>query len=385
MKRIVAVVISICLTICCGLINNSDTKADSYGLSNPRIANNNTTWDCIYFGNYFQSNKTTKEPIKWRVLSVDGNQGLLLSDKILDMYQFTLSEYANPIVWETSGIRKWLNNYFYNNAFSAGERNSIILSKLINEDFSSTYYAYDNNIHEDGGPDTEDYVFNLSFNEANNKAYGFVSNDPDDNCFYTETRYAERTTYAQNGGVVGYLRLPTPYNDWMLRNPGFNHNILSINEASPTFIYYSNNDTFGVRPAIRIDLSKGGWTSAGTFTATHDYIERHNKSTTNTTTKKTKKVTVAKTKIKSIKAKKKALKIVWSKAKGVSGYKLQYSLKKGMSPAKTITIKKASITSKTIKGLKKKKKYYVRIKAYKKVSGKTYYSSWSSKKSKKTK
>ncbi len=378
-----AVVVSICLMLGLSYVNVNTAKADSYGLSNPRIENNNTTWDCIYFGNYYQSNKTTKEPIKWRVLSVDGNKALLLSDKILDIYQYTLSEYANPIVWETSGIRKWLNNYFYNNAFSTSEKNSIILSKLINENFVWTLYS--ENINEYGGPDTEDYVFNLSFNEANNKAYGFVSNDPDDNCFYTETRYAERTAYANNGGVVGYLSLPRPYNDWMLRNPGFGHNILSINEAAPTFWAYSNDDTFGVRPAIRIDLSKGGWTSAGTFTATHDFIERHSKSTSNPTTKKTAKVSVAGTKIKSIKAKKKSLKITWKKVKGVSGYKLQYSLKKNLSKGKIIIIKKASTTSKTIKGLKKKKKYYVRIRAFRKVSGKTYYSVWSGKKSKKTK
>lgn len=45
---------------------------------------------------------------------------------------------------------------------------------------------------------------------------------------------------------------------------------------------------------------------------------------------------------------------------------------------KTKTISKNKTTSYTIKKLKKKKTYYVRIRTYKKVSGKTYYSEWSS-------
>ncbi|MFR8616242.1 MAG: fibronectin type III domain-containing protein [Anaerostipes hadrus] len=46
--------------------------------------------------------------------------------------------------------------------------------------------------------------------------------------------------------------------------------------------------------------------------------------------------------------------------------------------SKTKTISKNKTTSYTIKKLKKKKTYYVRIRTYKKASGKTYYSGWSS-------
>ena len=56
MKRIMAVVVSICLMLGLSYVNVNTAKADSYGLSNPRLENNNTTWDCIYFGNYYQSN-----------------------------------------------------------------------------------------------------------------------------------------------------------------------------------------------------------------------------------------------------------------------------------------------------------------------------------------
>lgn len=89
--------------------------------------------------------------------------------------------------------------------------------------------------------------------------------------------------------------------------------------------------------------------------------------------------------VKKIAAKKKSLKVTWIKVNGVNGYQLQYSLKKTFKKAKLISITKSSTLSKTIKKLKKKKKYYVRIRTYKNVAGKMYFSKWSKAKSKKTK
>jgi len=50
-----------------------------------------------------------------------------------------------------------------------------------------------------------------------------------------------------------------------------------------------------------------------------------------------------------------------------------------------VKVKKNKTTSSTVKKLKAKKKYYVRIRTYKKVNGKTYYSGWSKVKNVKTK
>lgn len=51
----------------------------------------------------------------------------------------------------------------------------------------------------------------------------------------------------------------------------------------------------------------------------------------------------------------------------------------------TVTVKGYKKTSKTIKKLKAKKKYYVHVRTYKKVGTVKYYSSWSKTKSVKTK
>ncbi len=93
-----------------------------------------------------------------------------------------------------------------------------------------------------------------------------------------------------------------------------------------------------------------------------------------------------KTKIKKVKAAKKALAVTWKKVSGVKGYQVQAATdKKFKKNKKTVTIKKQKTTKTTVKKLKAKKKYYVRVRTYKTVNGKKVYSSWSSAKSVKTK
>ena len=83
---------------------------------------------------------------------------------------------------------------------------------------------------------------------------------------------------------------------------------------------------------------------------------------------------------------KKAFKAKWSKNKTErSGVQVKYSTKKSMKNAKTVKAKGASVKAKTVKKLKKKTKYYVQVRSYKIVDGKTYYSNWSAKKTVKTK
>ena len=69
-----------------------------------------------------------------------------------------------------------------------------------------------------------------------------------------------------------------------------------------------------------------------------------------------------------------------------TGYQIQYSTDKNFKKDnKTSTISKNKTLSKAISKLKSKKKYYVRVRTYKTVKGKKYYSGWSSNKSIKTK
>lgn len=69
------------------------------------------------------------------------------------------------------------------------------------------------------------------------------------------------------------------------------------------------------------------------------------------------------------------LAVRWKKAVGASGYQIQYAASRSMRGSRTVS---ASALTRTLSGLKKGSTFYVRIRAYKKVSGKTYYGAWSS-------
>ncbi len=93
-----------------------------------------------------------------------------------------------------------------------------------------------------------------------------------------------------------------------------------------------------------------------------------------------KKITVGKvtiSKVRNIKGRK--IEIKYKKVSKAKGYQVRYSLKSNMGSSKTKTTAK---TKYTLTSLKKKKKYYIQVRAYRyKTSKKKVYGKWSSKKS----
>lgn len=84
------------------------------------------------------------------------------------------------------------------------------------------------------------------------------------------------------------------------------------------------------------------------------------------------------TSITQAKGQKKRINLTWKKqAKQVSGYQMQYSTDSGFKSAKSLRIAGAKKTKATVKKLKSGKTYYLRIRTYKTVKKKTYYSVWS--------
>ena len=102
-------------------------------------------------------------------------------------------------------------------------------------------------------------------------------------------------------------------------------------------------------------------------------------------------IQVKKAKIKKVKktSKKRQLKVKWKKIRGVSGYQIKCGLNRKMKKGKKVVYVKANRSYKVIKGLKSKKTYYIKIRAYKKyvsVKGKELwaYGKWSNIKKTKT-
>ncbi len=99
--------------------------------------------------------------------------------------------------------------------------------------------------------------------------------------------------------------------------------------------------------------------------------------------------TISPAKVSSLKltAKNDAIALSWKTVKGADGYQISYSTSKKFTKktTKTAYIKKQSTKKTTLKKLTDGKKYYVKIRAYKKVSGKNVYGSYSSVKNVKVK
>ncbi len=89
------------------------------------------------------------------------------------------------------------------------------------------------------------------------------------------------------------------------------------------------------------------------------------------------------TSIKSLKASSRSINVKWKKVTANnSGYIVQYSTSSKFKGGKTVTVKGSSKTSRKLTGLKSGKKYYVRVRTYRNVSGYKLTSKWSKAKSK---
>lgn len=93
------------------------------------------------------------------------------------------------------------------------------------------------------------------------------------------------------------------------------------------------------------------------------------------TGKTTFRINLQKTTLSSAKSSRKGqLQATWKKTAGNAGYQIQYASNAKFSGAKT---KNTKATRYTFQGLKSKRKYYVRVRTYKKVGSNYWYSKWS--------
>lgn len=101
-----------------------------------------------------------------------------------------------------------------------------------------------------------------------------------------------------------------------------------------------------------------------------------------TTAKKTNTTAAAKVKLTKQTAKvkangKKKIKVSWKKDKNASGYEITYSTNKSFKGKKTIVVKSNKTTSKVVKKLTSKKKYFVKVRSYKQVGKTKTYGAYS--------
>ena len=211
--------------------------------------------------------------IDWRVL--DPETGFVMSETIIDSQPYSNTVYYNSGVsdltydhfndseyenyasdYETSFIRKWLNEDFYNTAFTEAEKKEINTT-VLNNDSYNTLLGITGYEKLDSNP-TNDKIFLLSYNEVINSNYGFDS----DQYVWDIARRTQGSDYAKCQGLNVYISSDVIYNgnsSWLLRSPGDNslgcRTVFSNGFSESSSVVICTDQ--GIRPAMRLNLSSG--------------------------------------------------------------------------------------------------------------------------------
>ncbi|MDO4492395.1 MAG: DUF6273 domain-containing protein [Clostridia bacterium] len=210
-----------------------------------------TVGSVVTFGSYEQDNNTSNgaEPIEWIVLDVKGDKSLLIAKYGLDAKPYNTKD--TSVTWEKCTLRTWLNGEFLNKAFTAEEQKAILTTEVDNGK-SQGYSKWSTN----GGNDTKDKVFLLSYAEAN-KYFGveyWQKSGADKN---TKSR-VQPTAYAKEQGAWTNEDYKTAEGAaagcWWLRSPGLNQDCAARVYPYGSLLNYVNDDGGCVRPAFWMNL-----------------------------------------------------------------------------------------------------------------------------------
>lgn len=207
--------------------------------------------DIVLFGNYEQDGNLNNgtEPIQWDVVKVEGNKVLLLSHYVLD-YRCIDSRWFDTgygkFQWESSEIREWLNNDFYNTAFDAGEQQKIAETTLDN--LGSDYF-------EVKGSQTTDKVFLFNI---------------EDFFKYFECDYETNLGVAPGGRLGAFEQIMKEPTEYVISKGAQAYNPFDNDVARDKYLEYGYNVNRAVNTTswyLRESAGDGAWTVSmtGTF------------------------------------------------------------------------------------------------------------------------
>jgi len=178
----------------------------------------------------------------WRVLDVQNNQALILSELVLKSHAY--NEQNIGITWEKCTLRYYLNNYFYN---KLSDKNKIVERTISNK--NNQWYG------TAGGNDTTDHIFLLSLEELvqyfgdsgqlrrNWQLTGDVSE------WYFDDEFNEKRIAKDANGAPAW---------WWLRSPGCNSDVAATVFMDGGVCVGNNGGSVsavgGVRPALWLNM-----------------------------------------------------------------------------------------------------------------------------------
>lgn len=244
-----------CIRVRIPAADTADTVGD---LSSVKVG------DFITVGRYEQDNNLTNgpEPIEWRVLDKKDGKLLVISDKSLYESSFAyLGWQPVPQNWESSCARGWLNNYFMQTAFTPAEQARVVLTNVHTEPTEGSPI--------DPGPDTQDYMFLLSGQEAS-AYFPTAESRRTKTTAYALSRRSESRAHQGFDGDLGDWRTNVSF--WLLRSPARKPNWVygaayiydyTTPYGEPGDVWYHDGrDTGDIRPAMWIEAKLAADASA---------------------------------------------------------------------------------------------------------------------------
>ena len=193
----------------------------------------------VFFGTYEQDNNASngKEDVEWLVLEKKDNRLLVVSQYGLDSQTYNTGK--KGATWEACALRQWLNNNFFNSAFSDDEKAMIPeVTVLVDENPN-----YDTDIDTD----TQDRVFLLGISEVNM----YFHSDNERECKPTKYALSKDVRVYDSGNCAWWLRTPgNPDSAAMVHGDG---SICCLG-GSDVIVGTSVGSNLAVRPAMWIDL-----------------------------------------------------------------------------------------------------------------------------------
>ena len=187
--------------------------------------------DIISFGLYPENKSADSRPLQWRVLKKEGTRLLVITEYCIDKIPYHRD--LLPIQWDGCDLRWWFNVPFFQLTFTPEEQAMIPAVTLPNG--ANPRYG------TPGCPDTQDFVFALSLEEAG----ALFGSD--------EARLGYTTLYAQSRGYYFGGKI----NCWWLRGPGVSPEFAALvgNSGSlGTYGYRVDQNEYAVRPAMWINF-----------------------------------------------------------------------------------------------------------------------------------
>lgn len=189
----------------------------------------------VQFGRYPQTTEGNDDTmIEWQVLDRDGRNALLISRYGLDVQPYTWPH--AQVTWEQCTLRIWLNDTFANMAFSQKEQQAILMTTVANGSDEGYWKT-------DGGNDTQDKIFLLSYRQAEQYFDVTIDNDENMKSRMQPTDYA----LAHGAGKLG----------WWLRSQGPERDTAARVYSVGALDYDFTGVEECVRPALWVNIDSG--------------------------------------------------------------------------------------------------------------------------------